>query len=486
MILFFMLRISDTDIVARLRVDNPWWSGPIDQTLSPYNFRRRAYYEALKRLIARPINRAVILLGARRVGKTTLIRQLIGEVSASGEVGPILFASVDTPTYSGLPLQKFLDFFESECPHDSSASRLIVFDEIQYLSDWERHLKELVDRYPATKFLASGSAGAALKRKSDESGAGRFTDFSLPPLTFAEFLVFRDLEEELIFEEQVDDGRLQYRTTDIEKLNRNFIDYVNFGGYPEVVVAPELQADITRTVGRDIVDKVLLRDLPSLYGIQNIPELNRLFTMLAFNTGQEVSLDALSQNSGVAKNTIGRYLEYLETAFLIFRVRRIDDSARHFKRQRGFKVYLTNPSMRAALFGPVLDGERAMGALAETAAFCQWLHSPDIRNLHYARWRDGEVDVVRLDPATMKPSWAYDVKWSDRPKDRPDELRSLVGLAHRTGLKLVGVSTRTVSTTSTIDGVEIHLFPLALQCYRLGRQLASEAGILRRFDLLDG
>jgi predicted AAA+ superfamily ATPase len=81
---------------------------------------------------------------------------------------------------------------------------------------------------------------------------------------------------------------------------------------------------------------VLLRDLPSLYGISDTQELNRLFTTLAYNTGNEVSIDELSKDSGVAKNTLRKYLEYLEAAFLIHRLYRIDENARRFKRAMHF------------------------------------------------------------------------------------------------------------------------------------------------------
>ncbi len=153
---------------------------------------------------------------------------------------------------------------------------------------------------------------------------------------------------------------------------------MNFGGYPEVVASEAIRADFQQFVGRDIVQKVLMHDLPSLYGIEDIQELNRLFTALAYNTGQEVNLEGLSKHAHVAKNTIGRYLEYLEAAFLIIRLRRVDERAQRFQRQRHFKVYLTNPSMRAALFGPVTADSSALGALAETATFAQWIHTANI------------------------------------------------------------------------------------------------------------
>jgi len=70
----------------------------------------------------------------------------------------------------------------------------------------------------------------------------------------------------------------------------------------------------------------LLKDLPSLYGINQIPELNRLFSVLAYNAGNEVSLDSIAKTSGISKPTITRYIEYLESAFLILKLPTIDDN----------------------------------------------------------------------------------------------------------------------------------------------------------------
>ena len=95
------------------------------------------------------------------------------------------------------------------------------------------HLKHLHDQYNGAKFLVSGSANAALSKGSEESGAGRFTDFYLPPLTFQEYICFLGAEDLLA----QDEGG--FYATDIESLNVNFLNYTNYGGYPEIALSGE-------------------------------------------------------------------------------------------------------------------------------------------------------------------------------------------------------------------------------------------------------
>lgn len=344
----------------------------------------------------------------------------------------IFYLSLETPIFTGLALEKLIGMYKAQFGHGKNSGLYIFFDEIQYLKDWEIHLKSLVDSYRSHRFIATGSAAAALRLKSRESGAGRFTEFLLPPLTFAEYLQFTGKETVLISA-----GRKEgeYTSTDIEALNLEFLRYLNYGGYPEAVFSPTIQSDSSRYIKSDIIDKVLLRDLPSLYGISDIQELNRLFTTIAYNTGDEVSLEGLSQSSGVAKNTIKRYLEYLEAAFLIKRIHRIDKTAKKFERATTFKVYLTNPSMRAALFGPVAAKSQAIGSLTETAIYSQWFHDMEFgETMYYARWKDGEVDMVSCDRVTQKPDWMVEVKWSDRFFANPAELTSVVDFVLKNGL----------------------------------------------------
>jgi predicted AAA+ superfamily ATPase len=185
-----MKKVPIEQVVKRLDFENPWWKAKkIPKIYSGY--KPRAYLELFYPLVAsKKIRRSVVLMGPRRVGKTVLIHHAIQNLIDDG-VSPdrIVYISVDHPIYNGLALESFLDIFSQA----TSANYLedecyIFFDEIQYLKDWEVHLKAIVDRLPNLKCTVSGSAAAALKLKSMESGAGRFTDFLLPPLTFHEYL----------------------------------------------------------------------------------------------------------------------------------------------------------------------------------------------------------------------------------------------------------------------------------------------------------
>ncbi len=467
-----MQEIPREQVRRRLATENPWWREPHGVSSFFLQWTPRPYLDLfLPLLVQRSIRRAVVLMGPRRVGKTVLIHHSIQRLLAQG-VAPqrILYVSVDNPLYLGLSLERLLDLFEETTSTDYTSEECFVFfDEVQYLRDWEKHLKVLVDSFPALRCVASGSAAAALRLKSDESGAGRFTDFLLPPLTFSEYLSL--LGESGLVEVKGE----TFEAPDIEALNQRFVHYLNFGGYPEVVLTPEIQADPGRFVKNDIIDKVLLRDLPSLYGIRDVQELNSLFTTLAFNTAHEISLEQLARKSGVAKNTIKRYVDYLEAAFLIRVVHRVDKSVRSFQRASSFKVYLTNPSIRAALFSPIGADDEGMGALVETGIFAQWFHSDLAQSLHYARWKEGELDLVKLG-AQHGVDWAVEVKWSDRFAERPALLAEILDFCQRNGLARLLVTTRTMTRRERMKNVDIEFRPAALDCFQVGYKLLASRG----------
>jgi predicted AAA+ superfamily ATPase len=413
-------------------------------------------------------------MGPRRVGKTVMlfhsIQQLINE---NENPQKIFFIGIDNPIYMNLSLEDILILCKQSLALENLNGCYVFFDEIQYLKDWERHLKVLVDSYPETKFIVSGSAAAALKWHSTESGAGRFTDFMLPPLTFQEFIHLKNMNH-LIYNGSIQYGKKQIQyclTHDIKALNKEFIDYLNFGGYPEVVLSKKIQSDMGRYVKNDIVDKVLLRDLPSLYGIKDVQELNRFFTYLAYNTGNEFSYETMSNESGIQKDTLKKYLEYLEAAFLIKVLNKVDINAKRLKRIINFKVYLTNPSLRTALFSPISETDIEMGNMVETAVLSQWMHREKL-DLTYARWKEGrsegEVDLVLLDDKKYKPVWGVEIKWSNRYFDKPNELKSLINFCKNNQFQQALVTSIEQLGVKQMNEVILSFVPSSLYCYNIG------------------
>ena len=225
--------IPQEKIIERLRYENPWW---VTQAI-PELYRgmsKRLYFNLFYPFVVeKEVKRAVVLMGPRRVGKTVMMFHTIDQLIQEN-INPqkLFFIGIDNPIYINLSLQDILDLCTEALKIANLDDCYIFFDEIQYLKDWERHLKVLVDTYPKTKFIVSGSAAAALRWHSTESGAGRFTDFMLPPLTFQEFIHLKKRSHLMVEGTIKYNGKqIQYQlTNNIDELNKEFVNYLNFGG----------------------------------------------------------------------------------------------------------------------------------------------------------------------------------------------------------------------------------------------------------------
>lgn len=463
--------VSKSQVIDRLKFENPWWtSGHIDDDYR--QMKRRLYFDLFKPLaFETDPRRALVLMGPRRVGKTVMLFHLVEELILNG-VDPqkIAFITIENPIYINLGLEELFNYAKEALASKEKNGWYVIFDEIQYCKDWEVHLKTLVDSHRKCKFIASGSAAAALKYKSNESGAGRFTDFLLPPLTFHEYIDLKGLSNIIRPTEVLWKGQITtfYTSIDLHVLNKHFIDYINFGGYPEVIFSEKIQANPGRFIRQDIVDKVLLRDLPSLYGISDVQELNALFTTITYNTGNEFSYEALSKQSGVQKITLKKYIDYLEAAFLIKQVKRIDQSGKRFLRDNYFKIYITNPSMRSALFTPLNANDDLLGPMVETAIFSQWMHR-DWFTPYYARWTNGEVDMIVLNEKNLKPNWAMEIKWTNRYFEAPNELKSLVQFCEENNLQEALVTTIDKEGLKEYKNIRLNYLPAAAYAYTVGK-----------------
>jgi len=475
-----MRTVPEDKIKQKLHELNPHWHlGKIDVDIG--RLIKRRYFDLFFPLASQfSVTRAVILMGPRRVGKTVMLQQAIQEFIDKGKnPKDIVYIPIDVTVFYTYNLEDLIDFYKQAVGISDIADKIIIFDEVQSLDGWDRQLKTLVDQFKHTKFIASGSAAGALKRKSHESGAGRFVDFMLPPLTFCEYLELLNLTSSLILFNEY--GNKATSSKDINKLNAEFINYLNYGGFPETIFNQDIRNDPTKFIRESIVDKVIQKDLPSIYGISNVRELDNFFHYLIYQTGNEISYQKLCEASGISKPTIVRYIEFLEAAFLIRVIKRVDENGTRMKRNDFLKVYLTNPSMYSALWGLLSnDDPDTLGHLVETAIFSQWVHDPTwIDRLYYSRFKrgDGEVDMVHLGQ-DLKINWCLEVKWSDLHVDRYNsELSSLLRFCEKNKIQKAHITTKSIHKNITTNNIELAFREAALVCFNIGHNLIYNSNL---------
>ncbi|MBQ3087467.1 MAG: ATP-binding protein [Clostridia bacterium] len=393
------------NILKVLRSFNPWWisgrGNPV--LLKPY--KRFAYYEALKRLEETAIKRTVVLTGTRRVGKTTIQYQLIDHLLQSG-ISPekIVFISLDHPMLKLAGLNDVL-----ECYHENVYAKQDVyyfFDEIQYATDWNAWLKTIYDTQPETKVVATGSASPALIKGSTESGAGRWSIIQVPTLSFYEYCALLNIPapkldpslkpSQLLKLSQQERGQIINK---LSVLANHFNRYLQVGGFPELALADNdlLAMQVMR---EDVVDKVLKRDLPSLYNIRNATELERIFLYLCNVSSEIVAIDAMTKElNGVSRQTVLNYIEYLESANLIYLSYPVDLSGKKILKAKP-KIYIADAAIRNAVLmdSEIMTNPVEMGKLVETAVYkhvAAFYYQKATRIGYYRGGsKDKEIDIV--------------------------------------------------------------------------------------------
>ncbi len=471
-----MEAFSDNALLRRLAFDNPWWDGADIDALSVQNRPERVCFQDFAdRVDGLNGGKSLVLVGPRGVGKSDFLQRFAVRLLERGTApSRILRASLTAPSLAGHGLRDLISLFSARFGHKKNASLYVLVDEPVYGGDWQKDLKALAKNWPHSKFIMAVSAGAPalVSGKADPvSGADVFV---LPPLTFLEFLRFRGSETKL-FGPGADkaQGRAIYQDRTITALNKEFLRYVNFGGYPKALAAgrdEQSARNVPLAIRDTLADLQLHRDLAGLFGVSDIQELNRLFALIAFNTGLETSMEELANHTGIAKNTVRKYLDFLEGAFLIRRLRRVDKDAKPFQRQVLFKVILTNPSLYISLFGPVSVEDEAFERLCLTTVAAQWLGRDDMGDLAYASWRGGAVDLLILDPKSSKPRVVYQVDWDGNfvPDGKgPKKMNTFI--KNNKGDITAHVLSRNLSLPAVMKGTKMSLVPAAYYAYWLGR-----------------
>lgn len=400
-----MAIISRDSILKVLTGYNPWWkTGTVNPKMTK-TYKRFAFHEAMKRLKDKDIRRTVVLTGTRRVGKTTIQYQMIEALLLSG-VAPqkIVFISMDHPMLKLSQLQDVL-----ECYHENIYAGQDVyyfFDEVQYAQNWDLWLKTIYDIQPDTRVVATGSASPALMKGSRESGAGRWTVIQVPTLSFYEYCELLEVDRpdipadlkvtSLLRKTQIDRRQIMLQ---LSKIQNHFMRYLQVGGFPELALADnDLMAQ--QIMREDVVDKVLKRDIPSLYNVRNATELERIFLYLCNVSSQLVSIESIAKElGGVSRTTVLNYIQYLESANLIYLSRPVGMAGKQMLKARP-KIYIADAAIRNAVLmdDTIMTDPVGMGKVVETAVYkhVAAFYYPVATSIGYFRGgrKNKEIDIV--------------------------------------------------------------------------------------------
>lgn len=416
--------VNPENILDLLFSYNPWWQSGVIQQEFNKPMKRFAYYEAMSTFERKDIRRSVILCGARRTGKTTIMYQAISELLEK-KVPPknILFLSFDHPLLKLCSINKVMELYRDNIT--SIEDIYCFFDEVQYASDWNSWLKILYDNNPHMHIMATGSASPILTDKISESGLGRWKMIHVPTLSFYEYCRLVGIEvPELPFDlkpTQMYLRSMQEQTEIFNKLSMlqvPFIRYLQLGGFPELALSSDdLYAQ--RVLREDIVDKALKRDLPSIYGIRNISDIEKIFLYLCYTSSNVINIQTLSKElDGVSRVTVEKYIGYLESANLIYISPLVNVGTKQLLKAQD-KIYIADAAMRNAVLmrDDITNDPEELGIIAETAVYkhIKSFYYNEATQIGYYRGgkKGNEIDiVVKSDRNTIM----IEVKYRDQAK----------------------------------------------------------------------
>lgn len=330
--------------------------------------------------------KAILLLGARQTGKTTLLKKIVQSYG-----GDALWLNADEYDIK----ERFNNPTSSSLKALIGSKKLVVLDEAQQIQEVGLALKLLVDTYPEIQVVASGSSAFELQNKTNEPLTGRKFEFQLFPLSYRELA---DCNQVMI------EQRL---------LNHRLV----FGSYPEVVNNQGNEVEVLKLLS----DSFLYRDLLMLESIKKPEKLVKLLQALAYQIGQEVSYNEIGNLIGLDSKTVEAYVQLLEKSFVVFR---LPSFSRNLKNElkASKKIYFYDNGIRNALISSfqLLEGRQDMGALWENYLVAERRKSNSYGmfygNAYFWRTKEQqEIDYIEEVDGGLR---AYEFKWKEKANQR--------------------------------------------------------------------
>ena len=347
---------------------------------------QRAIEDRFRKLL-RP-NKVVLLLGARRTGKTWFLKKVVPGLGM-----PYLFLNGDDATVRKVFQEQTLAGFKSLV----GTNTLLVIDEAHRIPEVGWGLKLMVDEIEGLHIVATGSSVFDLKNITGEPLTGRKSELYLYP--FAQL--------ELSTRESFADTRSA------------LAERLVYGTYPELLHLKNLsdKADYLR----EMISSYLFKDILEFDGVRNSGKIQDLLRLIAFQPGREVSMDELSKHLGISKNTVDRYLVLLQKVFVL---QKLPGFSRNLRKEvtRHARYYFVDNGVRNALinnFNP-LSMRNDVGELWENYLIMERLKYQSYTNLHSLNyfWRTYQQQEIDFIEDRNGKLYAYEFKWSTDKKSK--------------------------------------------------------------------
>lgn len=381
--------------IAVLNEWNPWWESK--EAVNVLTGKPRPMYSHLVNSIG--IKEITIITGVRRSGKSTLMYQMISDLLKKG-VSPeqILFVNLEDKKLVDNSLDDIYMCYRENLNTDGKAH--IFLDEIHRKEGWESWIRKKYDLKTNEKFVISGSCSYLLKKEYSTLLTGRNLTFDVFPLSFEEFLLFKDIK---INKDNITKGIMLEKTRMM--ISKNIREYINIGGFPEIIFKPE---NYKIKVLEQYFDDILYKDIIDRYNL-NSQKMKDFALFFMTNFTGLISLRSLRNSLKISYDTIKDYLSYCKEAFLFFTMEHFSYS---FKEQKTLpsKIYCIDNGLRNAVSFKFSKDE---GKLVENLVFVELKRQN--KELYY--WKNkGEIDFVIKNKDNSLT--AINVSYTDKIEER--------------------------------------------------------------------
>lgn len=370
---------------------------------------------------------AIVITGMRQVGKTTLMRQLYNDFE-----GKRLWFDLDNPLdqmiFENIDYNAIYSDIARMSDIKNDERLLVCIDEIQNLPEITKIIKYLIDHY-GVKFIVTGSSNYYLRNLFPESLSGRKFLYVLPVLTYREFLLFNGQIQDIQPAPTLDEALQPKSKVNILKTKELYSDYLEFGGFPEVVLTSDRETK--RQILKNIFASFFEKDIKVFTELRDIRELRDLIILLAARNGNLIDVTKLASELEINRVKIYNYLEFLEGIFFL---KMIPKYSKNIDRSvvGGKKIYFSDSGI-LNLVAKVTDGQ-----LLETAVANQLSNYGELS--FYNKRNKSEIDFI------LNKEIAFEVK----QKALESDSRKLQSLAKEIGIEKQYVISNTVSEMESV------------------------------------